>query len=1122
MKNTFTIVSLLLFMQWGVGQDSPMRFQSITINDGLSLSSVYCIYKDSKGFMWFGTEDGLNKFDGYHFTIYRTDVKNPNSICYKWIEHIEEDVNGKLWFASRSGLSEFDPVTDVFTNYKAGTSDLILNDTVTCLKAQDNNVYIGTRKGLSVFNVLTRETLIYDAPEAINSIHLHENNLIIGASNGLFELSADNQLSLLSAFPIRDVTLSGNMAYFATESEVFKRSLKDGSTTDIRLTKTINGIDNIQVDNEGRLWMSAIDGLWVHHQQKGRTKKLLNTYNTTRSLATNTSKSLWLSNNGNIWYATHGDGLFIINKQLEVTRCLHNPTDKESINQNSFNCIYADPQSGNVWLGTYGAGINVYQPSANKFDLIKHNPLNPNSLSSNFVWSIFETADSCLWIGTNDKGLCHYCPKTDRFKTYLHKVGDDGSISNNTVREVFQDSRGTIWVGTDGGGLNRYHPESRSFTSFKYDKDNVQTLSDNSVRVVFEDSQGRLWIGTRNGLNLFNRKTETFKRYLHNAADPNSISNNFVYASIIEDKQGMLWIGTYGGGLNRLNPETGVFDHYTTGMGEAHSLSDDIVFCIYEAPDGILWVGTNEGLNLLNPQTGEVRVLGMKDGLPNEVIYSILPDGKGQLWLSTNHGICSIDPATMQCRNYDVSDGLQSNEFNGGAFHKGRSGKLYFGGVYGLNVMIPEVLIENTYVSDPVITRLEVLGNEVHTRANASVNLVQEVDSHYVLPANISYADHIVLDYPQRFFAIEYSGLNHLFPGKTQYAFQLSPMDKKWNKAGSRNYVSFANIKPGDYVFRVMSTNSDGRWSHAPAELKITIRPPFWQTIWFILIEITIVLMLVVFVYRFLIKIKTNKLLIEQNEQVILANKHLHQSEMNLKQMNATKDKFFSIISHDLKNPFTSLMSISEMLDENYDMTDEDDKRHAVQRINSSVKNIYKLLENLLTWSRSQRGKISFKEETFDVSALIVENINLYRTAAAKKEIQLINNTDESIIAVGDRNTINTIIRNLTGNAIKFTATGGKIIFSINEKDGFWKVSVKDSGLGISAENQKHLFSIDKKFKTDGTDGEKGTGLGLIICKEFAEKNGGQIGVHSQQEVGSEFWFTLRKGGDDDGSRLEA
>jgi len=681
------------------------------------------------------------------------------------------------------------------------------------------------------------------------------------------------------------------------------------------------------------------------------------------------------------------------------------------------------------------------------------------------------------------------------------------------VRKVFEDSDGTIWVGTDGGGLNQYNSETGYFKAYQRDDLKTNSLSDNSVRVIFEDSHKRMWVGTRQGLNLFDKQRGTFKRFLHNPKDSTSLSNNFIYSSIAEDSFGRIWLGTYGGGLNRLNVETERFKHYTTQGEKGQRLSNDIVFSIYEDKHGLLWIGTNDGLNVLNASTGTIEVYSVADGLPNNVIYAVMPGDDGNIWLSTNNGVSCVDPNTMIFKNYDVSDGLQSNEFNGGAFHKGKSGKLYFGGVYGLNILKTQVLKVNLFVQQPIITGLEVLGSERQTMLGLFAREAEGelLDSQTVINSDITYTDHVTLDYSQRFFAIEYSGLNYLYPNKTQYAFQLSPLNKQWQKAGQRNYVTFSNLKSGHYQFKVISTNTDGRWSDKEATLDITILPPFWLTNWFILLEASLVLLLIVFIYRYLLKIKTGKILGEQYRQIKAANTQLQLSEENLKAINATKDKFFSIISHDLKNPFTSLMSISNLLSENYDQADDEDRKAGVKRINNSVKNIYYLLENLLTWSRSQRGKICFDAKPFDITTLITENINLYREAAQKKQIDLINKITQSYLGLGDRNTINTIIRNLSGNALKFTNLKGEIIYSIDDIGEFWRVSIKDNGVGIRSEDQQSLFCIDKKIRTDGTSGEKGTGLGLIICKEFADKNGGCIGVSSKLGCGSEFWFTVKK-----------
>ncbi|TRX65932.1 two-component regulator propeller domain-containing protein [Carboxylicivirga sp. M1479] len=1105
------ILLQLVMVQMCLSQEIPMRFQSITINDGLSLSSVYCISKDSKGFMWFGTEDGLNRYDGYQFKIYRTDVKNPNSICYKWIEHIAEDQEGCLWFGSRNGLSHFNPVNEVFTNYSLAQSTSIINDTITALHAFNTAMCVGTKGGLTIFNAHTLQAKSYTKTGEVYSLQSDGVKLFVSAENGLFCVDENLNWKTLLVEKVQFAVIAKSNVYVSSDNSIKVYDTERNQVFEIPIDKQIKQIESLAIDKQQRLFINTKNGLWVHHLNKQYTKQLIETFNTTNSLSINKSKALQIDKDGNVWYATHGDGLFIFDEDLQVLKCIHNPTDKESVSQNAFNCIYSDLESGNIWLGTYGAGINIYHPSANKFTLIKNNPLSDNSLPSNFIWSILEARDSCLWIGTNDKGLSRYCPKANRFTNFSSQPKNTNSLGHNCVRELFEDSDGNIWIGTDGGGLNRYNSSNGSFTKYLHDENDAHSITGNSVRVVFEDSQDQLWVGTSQGLNLFNRRQNTFMRYTHQPNNTNSLSNNFVYASIIEDEKGNLWIGTYGGGLNCFNPTTNTFKHYTTHGQPGSCLSDDIVFSLYEDEQGFIWVGTNEGLNILNPTTGKIQVLGMQDGLPNEVIYSIMPDDAGFLWMSTNHGVCCLDPQTMKTRNYDVSDGLQSNEFNGGAFHKGYSGRLYFGGVYGFNILMPTKIQENSFMGKPVITRLEVLGDEVQA---STIDLgigsrISEVDSQFVSSSNISYTNHIELNYSQRFFAIEYSGLNYLYPDKTNYAFQLSPMDKRWNKAGQRNYVSFANVKPGNYTFRVVSTNGDGVWSKNEAQLHITIRTPFWQTTWFVLLEITVVLLLIVFVYRFLLKVKMNKLLKNRNEQILETNRQLHVSEENLRQMNVTKDKFFSIISHDLKNPFSSLLAISNMLDQNYEQADEEDKRQGVQRINNSVKHIYLLLENLLTWSRSQRGKINFEPKKFDLSTLIIENCNLYREAAEKKSINLINNTPDGAIAYGDRNMVSTIIRNLTGNALKFTPAKGTVRYELLSVQGIWKLSVIDNGVGIAKADQDHLFNIDKKLKTDGTEGEKGTGLGLIICKEFADKNGGQIGVISESGKGAEFWFTI-------------
>ncbi|MGQ1784977.1 ligand-binding sensor domain-containing protein [Saccharicrinis sp. GN24d3] len=1129
MKQTIVLVLLVALPVISFSKNKAVRFQKLTIADGLSLSSVYCVHRDSKGYMWFGTEDGLNRYDGYRFKVFRTNVKESNSICYKWIEHIYEDSSGNLWFGSKAGLSKFNPQKEHFTNFSSSSTqpNKLTQDTITCLlQVSDSLLLTGTTNGIHQININSHQVQSSSIVEGrINQIKLSDNDEAwICTNKGLYRFSSKQNTytqelptSVNTPLPVNAMLQQENTLWLAGAQKLYRYDLETQSLKTSHILSqafTNENIESIVADKHNRFWISTNQGLYLYHVQSDQSQLLIGTTNNTNSLSINTQKPLTFDSNGILWFGTHGDGLYLIYPDLQIRQHKYNPIEVTGISQNAINCIYNDTVSGNIWLGTFGAGLNMFNAFANKFDILKHNPLDPNSLSSDFIWSIQEDKDGSLWIGTNDKGISHYYPSEDKFEFFDDHPQSKGSLSNTSVREIFQDSQGSIWIGTDGGGLNRYNASSRDFKVYKNTENNPYSISDNSVRVVYEDNKGQLWIGTKNGLNKFNRLTQRFTRYLNDESDPASISNNFVYSAILEDKSGFLWIGTYGGGLNRMDTQNETFKAYTTHNNHGKSLSNDIVFSLFEDDTGLIWIGTNQGLSVLNPSNDSIRIFSLDDGLPNEVIYGILPDDNGLLWLSTNRGISCFNPKNESFTNYDVNDGLQSNEFNGGAFHRGNSGRLYFGGVYGLNMIDPDQMSKNKYCNPTIITSLEVLGQpvKINKAGNIGDHKISLINEQLQMDRHITYTSEVVLDYSHRFFSLEFSGLNHLLPEKTKYKYQMYPIDKYWREAGNRNYVSYANIEPGNYLFKVKASNPEGLWPDEATELRITVQPPFWLTYWFITIEILFVLLMIVFVHRFLIKIKLNKALKIQNKRIKTVNLKLKESENSLKRTNAAKDRFFSIISHDLKNPFASLMSISEVLANHYDESDEEDRKMCVARINASLKNVYSLLENLLTWSRSQRGVIEFKKSTFNLSNLITENINLNLVTSQKKNITLKAENINSHMAYGDRDTINTIIRNLTANALKYTKPGGTVNLTITDHNGtHWKISVIDTGLGISKDNLTRLFSIDQKVKTDGTSGEKGTGLGLIICKEFAEKNDGTIGVSSEIGKGSTFWFTVPK-----------
>ena len=1123
-------------------QSSYIRFKRLTINDGLSLSSVYCIYQDQKGFMWFGTEDGLNRYDGKNFTVYRADPYGNKGVSHKWTEIIIEDRQGHLWLGSRGGLSRFNPENELFTHYfNNGKNSGLTNDTITTLVEDENgNIWIGTLNGLNRFVRSTagiEQIQLNGRPgdEAVSRINavlpVENGGVWIGSNKGLFHFDQrtgkcrEVYFDAETNAPKEVISLmpEGETLYVGTKTAVYKYLLSNGTSVNCYF-ETMNGqpgaagkTEKLISDKKGNLWASTSSGLFRLNKISGRFSRVIASFNSSNSLSIITHKPVWNDKQGFIWYGTFGSGVYKIDPVSgQIRHYVNNTADIQSLSENSINCIFED-RAGVLWFGTFGAGINIYDPLAHKFELLKHDPSNPNSLSSNFVWSVFEANDGKVWIGTNNRGINCYDPATGTFIFYEHFAGTPGSLSSSSVRRVFQDSRGNLWFGTDGGGLNKLNPDGHSFSQFLATPDNPETISNNSVRVIYEDKEGMLWIGTREGLNKFNPVTKKFTRYLHVPDDPQSLSCNFIYSAIYQDKAGNLWVGTYGGGLNKLNIPEESFSHYRFSSNDPESISDDIVFSVWEDNDGFLWVGTNSGLNRLDPKTGKFKRFGYSDGLPNEVIYGILPENDYTLWLTTNLGISCFNLYDNSFKNFDVSDGLQSNEFNGGAFHKGKSGKMYFGGVYGLNILDPRKIkpVENT--TSVVLTRIDILGKQVKTgeipgktAAGIDYNEVVRQGDDFYLPQSIPFTKHLKLAYSQRFISFEFTALNNPPSEKVNYWYKMENMDQEWNYAGVRNFVTYASLKPGHYVFRVKSKNSDDQESLSQVALMVDIAPPFWETWWFVLFEIMIVAGLAVFVYVYLLKIKTNKLLKIQNQKIQAANQKLTESEAKLKELNTTKDKFFSIIAHDLKNPFTSLLSISELLSKNFDSLDEEDKIAGVQGFHNSARRIYSLLENLLMWSRAQTGRIKYAPSAFNISEIVTENTNLFALPANEKSVTLRTDIPENLTAWGDPEMINLVVRNLLHNAIKYSRPGSEVTIGIYVEMNKIRIMIADEGIGIPQKHLSRLFTLASDTTTTGTSGEKGSGLGLMVCKEFVERHGSKISVESEVNKGSTFSFYLR------------
>jgi signal transduction histidine kinase/ligand-binding sensor domain-containing protein len=1126
-RNSFLILFIIHgFFTSSQGQVNQIRFEHITIHDGLSLSSVYCIHQDKKGFMWFGTEDGLNKYDGKEFIIYRPVLNDTSSIVSKWIEQIYEDEEGNLWFGSKEGLTRFDPRKERFRQF-ATTHDNLIGDTITYMAETEDFIWMGAQSGLATFSKMHDSiSQSFLTGQSIRSIvHRTNNQAIAIASNGMYLINATKQemkmLQSGNSIEMASESKGKNSHWISVNEHVYRLYANDSISDCYLCTNHQHGdigyIEKLLYHNNS-VFCSASNGLFQYSIESDQLNRLIYAEDISHSLSVNTAKPLIADDEGAVWYGTFGNGIFQIKPDGTVYHYRHQNGDKTSLSEDAINCIFKD-RSGKVWFGTFGAGINIYNPAAHKFRLMTHNPMIPNSLSSDFIWTIWEDRNKKLWIGTNDAGLNYFDPQTNDITVFLPGPSQPGSIGHSSIRKVMEDQKGRIWVGTDGAGLNLYDRQSNTFIHFDHQPNDPGSISSNSVRAIYEDSNGYIWVGTRQGLNKLDVESGVFQRFLFDKDNPQSLSNNFVYSAILEDHEGYLWVGAYGGGLNRLDPNDQTFTSYQYNPNDVNSISNNIIFAIIEKEKGILWVGTNHGLNRFDTKTKKFTRFTEKDGLPNAVIYGIMPDQQGNLWLTTNNGLAKFNMETHHVQNFKASDGLQSNEFNGGAFHSGQSGLMYAGGVYGLNIIDPTRSYSSKNTTEMVITGFELLGKKVQPETKSDIGLSEKVverNGKYYIPNSIAYTDNIRLSYQQRYFTIGFATLNQTDPTNETNYYRMTGLDDNWRPAGSRTYVTYANMPPGKYCFELKTVNMEGLESLHNDQLKITIPLPYWRQWWFFALELAVTILIVGFIYRYQLNRRTNKILAEQNAIISRANEKLQKSEKDLKALVSTKDKFFSIISHDLKNPFTSLLSISELMAQDYESLDEEDKEMGVKRVNIAAKRIYQLLENLLTWSRAQSGRIKFDPLCFHMNNLIEENVLLHQEQAKKKGVKLQMSELPEARVFGDRDMINTVIRNLISNAIKFTPTNKKVEVSMEDDGSHWSIHVTDEGIGMNEEETSRLFKVGEKFKKEGTEGEKGTGLGLIICKEFVEKNNGQIFIFSSENEGSTFTFTVPKAGDDE------
>ena len=908
---TYTLLLILLTFNTN-GQQRTLNFKGLTLDDGLSQSTINCILQDKKGFIWIGTRGGLNRYDGTSFKVFLHNPSDSTSISNNIIYSIYEDKSGLIWVGTQEGLSVFDHATQAFTVFKKNISPgigLSHNIVKSVIEDNEGNYWIATNGGgLNKIVLKEGSGSIKNRAEFTYYRYEGENDQSLG-SNYLTALLADR---------------NGYVWIGTRENGLDKFDPKTGFTLhylkEQKYSISDNRINALYQDRQGDVWVGTQDGLSRLRSKSGakgfykneRIYRYAHNEKYSNSISNSSVLSIVQGASGLIWIGTDGGGLNKFDKRNGLfTHYKNDVNNPNSIKNNNVRCIY-DDVVGMLWVGT-NAGISQLGSQRKRFKTYQRDGMSANTISSNYVQALYKERNGITWIGTADGGLNRLNTRTGKI-THYTTVGiyDSGikrvvrnpeadnkkkrrkrkkkknaakpfvppkNLSDMRVLAIHRDVRNTLWVGTGGGGLNKLDLRSQRFEHYKANIANPDSLSHNTVRVIFEDRRGTIWLGTEGGgLNRFNRRK--FKRYLKEPNNPNGLTSNDIRA-IAQDKNGKLWIGTYGGGLNMFDPKTEEFKPFLKQKGKQKGLSSNIIFCLRFDKAGILWIGTSEGLNKYDINNDQFKVYTTSNGLPNNLIYGILDDGRGNLWLSTNKGLSRFNIETEEFNNYDRKDGLQSNEFIPGAFSMSKNGEMLFGGINGYNSFYPAHVKDNQHIPRVVVTDFKLFNKPVTFRTPDSP-----------LSKDISETTEITLSHEDAVFSFDFVALNFTNAEKNQYAYKMEHFDPDWNYIGNRTYANYTNLAPGEYTFRIKASNNDGIWNEEGTAIKIKILPPFWETWWFKVLTFVAFLFLGFLLYKLRVKrIEYKKELLEKEVAVRTAQVVSQRDELEKKRKALEKKK---------------------------------------------------------------------------------------------------------------------------------------------------------------------------------------------------------------------------------------
>ena len=1029
------------------------NFASISVEQGLSQSTIYSILKDSRGFMWFGTRTGgLNKYNGYEFIVFKNDQKDVNSLANNEVVSLFEDHQGRIWIGTRNGgLNYYVPEQDVFFRLFLPGFENQTYTTTAIFQCNDNNIWIGTSKGLYSYNYenSTLDLILdSDITGSISAISVLSNrNVVVASTEKLLVYNVDTE--------------------YLSQYE-FDNNLVDHAPGDKKTP--------LMVDIKDNIWVGSVEGLLtfsVDHELnliKSRPFAFLPEplKSDIRSIKSDQDGMIWFGTFlGLVKYDSGANSFVIFNKDE------NNPM---SIKHNSIYSMFID-ETNMLWVGTWGGGVNLMSGLLRKFEHFSSQINNPKSLSDNIV-SSFAEGKRGIWVGTEQGGLNYFDPKLKTFKYFkIDKIGPNSNVSDH-IKVLLYESDDKLWVGTFGNGLILLDLKSNSLKHF---------LDDKKIFSLAQTPDQNIWVGTLSGLFKLSPNGNLLDHYQHQSGIPNSLSDDLV-STMIVDENGDLWIGTKNGGLNLYNKHTNNFKRFTHNVNDKNSISSNYIFSLCNSESQTLWIGTLQGLNRLNILNGEISRISEDVNFPDQVINGILPDESKGLWLSTNKGVINYKYNENSYVKYDFSDGLQSNEFNRGSYFKASDGKLYFGGINGFNSFYPSHIEENPHVPQIQFTDFKLFYKSVKPNSPSSP-----------LKQSISHTNEIVLSHSQSAFNIEFVALNYILPEKNQYAYYMEGVDLDWNYVGNKRSASYMNLEPGKYTFHVKASNNDNLWNEKGIGLNIVILPPFWKTPWAFLI-LGIILLLLLLLARAIIISR-----IKQQNQIEFQRREVKRIE----ELNNMKLRFFTDISHEFKTPLTLIASPVEKLYKYAQISDE--FGYLISIAFKNVKRMMRLVDQLMTFRRIDQNSIKVSVSEYDMAQVLKEISDDFSELAVDRQIKLKFHSQNisSEKQWFDKAFLDKIVFNILSNAFKYTPKGGEISIYLTLENDYAHISINDTGVGIAPEKIHRIFD---RFYTEDTHQNKsnsGAGVGLSLTKSLVEAHRGNISVESTLGKGSTFKVVL-------------